>query len=90
MRKKTICLTASYIVSIVWIIFATQIKLQNNAFYLYFRGIYTKRLIVSIKMQPFVKSELYAEAVATPEDNTHYQELSMNGGGNPYLNTTLN
>ncbi|XP_078327570.1 uncharacterized protein LOC144623176 isoform X2 [Crassostrea virginica] len=53
-------------------------------------GIYTKRLIVSIKMQPFVKSELYAEAVATPEDNTLYQELSVNGGGNPYLNTTLN
>ena len=59
-------------------------------FTLYFRGIYTKRLSVSIKMQPFVKSELYAEAVTTPEDNTHYQELSENGGGNPYLNTTLN
>lgn len=56
----------------------------------YFRGVHTKRLSVSIKMQPCVKSELYAEAVATPEDNSHYQELNVSVEGNPYLNTTLN
>lgn len=58
-------------------------------FTLFFRGVYIKRLSVSIKTEPCVKSEHFAEAVATPEENSQYQELGVNGGGNPYLNTTL-
>lgn len=55
-----------------------------------FRGVYSKKLLVSIKTRSCLKSEHYAEAVATPEDNSHYQELGVSGGRNPYLNTTIN
>ncbi|XP_078330769.1 uncharacterized protein LOC144624721 [Crassostrea virginica] len=53
-------------------------------------GLYTNRLSISIKTRSCAKSEHYAEAVVTPDDNSHYQELSVSGGGNPYLNTTFN
>ena len=65
-------------------------QLNLKQFYCIFRGLYTNRLSISIKMRSCAKSEHYAEAVVTTDDNSHYQELSVSGGGNPYLNTTFN
>lgn len=56
-------------------------------FVLLYRGFYTKRLL--IKTRSRLKSEHYVEAEIIPEDNSHYQELGVPGGGNPYLNTTI-